>query len=81
MTNTLCQVLFDLVEADGKERPTWFQPRGLHLDYTSDFTDRRASQIVPVLSSLVFEDVKEEIDQLCQMGPKVPPPGCQCWVG
>ena len=48
--------------------------RGLYLDYTSDFTDWQASQIVPVLSSLVFEDVKEEIDQLRQMGPKVPPP-------
>ena len=75
ITNTLCQVLFNLVEVNGKEWPTWFQPRGLHLDYTSNFTDWWASQILPVLSSLVFEDVKEEIDQLCQMGPKVPPRG------
>ena len=75
IANTLGQVLFDLVEADGKEQPTWFQPRGLHLDYTSNFTDQRASQIAPVLSFSVFDDVKEEIEQLRQMGPKVPPPG------
>ena len=71
MWATICSLL----EAEQARRPSWFGSKGLHLDYSGDFTDRRSKDISPVLIPTLFDNIEAEVEQLKKLQPSVPQVG------